>query len=209
MTRIISGAFGGRRLEVPAGSSTRPTSDRVREALFGRLDHQDVLVAARVLDLYAGSGALGLEALSRGAVAATFVECDRGTANVLRRNVSALGVDLANGAGQVVVEPVERLLLRGPRGLPGAGDDDPDAAVATYDLVLADPPYALPEDDLADALALLTLHGWLASAALVVVERSARSPEPRWPTMLASVDERRYGETRVWWARAATDPVVA
>ena len=71
MTRIISGAFGGRRIDVPAGVGTRPTSDRVREALFARLDHQDVLVGARVLDLYAGSGALGLEALSRGAVAAT------------------------------------------------------------------------------------------------------------------------------------------
>ena len=114
MTRIISGALGGRRLEVPAGSSTRPTSDRVREALFGRLDHQGVLVAARVLDLYAGSGALGLEALSRGAALATFVESDRSTANVLRRNVSALGAGPETWSGQVVVEPVERLLLRGP-----------------------------------------------------------------------------------------------
>jgi 16S rRNA (guanine966-N2)-methyltransferase len=202
VTRIISGAFGGRRLDVPAGVGTRPTSDRVREALFGRLDHQDVLSGARVLDLYAGSGALGLEAVSRGAAAATFVEQDRPTAEVLRRNVAALVP--AGEAGQagtpapvvdVVVEPVQRALLR--------GTDQP------YDVVLADPPYPLAEDDLADVLALLPQHGWLSVDALVVVERSARSPEPRWPARLARVDERRYGETRLWWARAAGAPDVA
>jgi 16S rRNA (guanine966-N2)-methyltransferase len=192
VTRIISGAFGGRRIDVPAGQVTRPTSDRVREALFGRLDHQDVLAGARILDLYAGSGALGLEALSRGARAATFIESDRAVLDVLRRNIAAL----APGPDVLVrAEPVERALLRG--------------ADAPYDLVLADPPYALEEDDVADVLALLPLHGWLASEAVVVVERDARSPEPRWPAELASVDERRYGETRVWWARAAGDPQVA
>ena len=192
MTRIISGALGGRRLDVPAGTVTRPTSDRVREALFGRLDHQDVLLAARVLDLYAGSGALGLEALSRGARAATFVESDRAVLDVLRRNVATL---VPEREVLVRAEPVQRALLRG--------------ADAAYDLVLADPPYGLEEDELADVLALLPLHGWLAAEALVVVERDARSPEPRWPAELASVDERRYGETRVWWARAAGDPQVA
>lgn len=190
MTRIISGAYGGRRLDVPAGAATRPTSDRVREALFGRLDHQDVLVQARVLDLYAGSGALGLEALSRGADWATFVENDRSALDALRRNVSAL-----SAAASVLAEPVQRALLRGP-----------DAA---YDLVLADPPYSLDEAALSDVLALLPRHGWLAPEALVVVERSARTPEPRWPAELACVDERRYGETRVWWARSAGDPDVA
>jgi 16S rRNA (guanine966-N2)-methyltransferase len=192
VTRIISGAFGGRLIDVPAGQVTRPTSDRVREALFGRLDHQDVLGGARTLDLYAGSGALGLEALSRGARAATFVESDRLVVDVLRRNIAAL----APGPDVLVrAEPVQRALLRG--------------ADAPYDLVLADPPYALEEDDLADVLALLPRHGWLASEAVVVVERDARSPEPRWPAALAAVDERRYGETRVWWARAVGDPQVA
>jgi 16S rRNA (guanine966-N2)-methyltransferase len=195
VTRIISGAFGGRRLEVPDGASTRPTSDRVREALFGRLDHQDVLRGASVLDLYAGSGALGLEAVSRGAGAATFVESHRGTVHVLRRNISALLDTTGPAPCQVLADQVERVLLRG--------------ADRPYDLVLADPPYAVTEDDLADVLALLPRHGWLAVDATVVVERSARSPEPRWPAELASVDERRYGETRVWWARAAADPVVA
>jgi 16S rRNA (guanine966-N2)-methyltransferase len=192
VTRIISGAFGGRRIDVPAGTGTRPTSDRVREALFARLDHQDALANARVLDLYAGSGALGLEALSRGATAATFVESGRGAVDVLRRNVTNLGV---REAAVVLAEPVQRVLLR--------------PAVTAADLVLADPPYDISEDDLADVLALLPRHGWLATEALVVVERSARSPQPRWPADLVSVDERRYGETRVWWARRAGDPEVA
>jgi 16S rRNA (guanine966-N2)-methyltransferase len=199
VTRIISGAFGGRRIEAPAGAGTRPTSDRVREALFGRLDHQDVLAGDRVLDLYAGSGALGLEALSRGAISATFVESDRAGAEVVRRNAASLVAPGAQAddarSTRLLAEPVERVLLRGADQL--------------YDLVLADPPYALSEDDLADVLALLPRHGWLAAEALVVVERSARSPEPRWPSELVAVDERRYGETRVWWARAAGDPVVA
>jgi 16S rRNA (guanine966-N2)-methyltransferase len=192
VTRIISGAFGGRRIDVPAGTGTRPTSDRVREALFARLDHQDALAGARVLDLYAGSGALGLEALSRGATSATFVENGRGAVEVLRRNLTTMGV---GDATVVLAEPVQRVLLR--------------PAVTAVDLVLADPPYDITEDDLADVLALLPRHGWLATEALVVVERSSRSPQPRWPADLVSVDERRYGETRVWWARRAGDPEVA
>jgi 16S rRNA (guanine966-N2)-methyltransferase len=195
VTRIISGAFGGRRIEVPGGAGTRPTSDRVREALFGRLDHQEVLAGARVLDLYAGSGALALEAVSRGARAATFVEQDRPTVQVLRRNLSALIPDESPVAVSVMSDPVQRALLRG--------------ADAAYDVVFADPPYALSEEDLGDVLALLPGHGWLSADALVVVERSARSPEPRWPAALEMVDERRYGETRVWWAQAAGDPDVA
>ena len=91
MTRIISGLVGGRRLATPAGVSTRPTSDRVREALFSRLEHQEVLHGARVLDLYAGSGALGLEALSRGAARATLIDSDKGAAKVARLNAQGLG----------------------------------------------------------------------------------------------------------------------
>jgi 16S rRNA (guanine966-N2)-methyltransferase len=195
VTRIISGAFGGRRIDVPPGAATRPTSDRVREALFGRLSHQDVLAGARVLDLFAGSGALGLEAVSRGARSATFVESHRPTLEVLRRNVSGLIGPSAGVVGPVLGEPVGRALLRGA--------DEP------YDVVLADPPYAMPEEELADVLSLVVLHGWLAVEAVVVVERSSRSPEPRWPAGLGSVDERRYGETRVWWARTMSDPTVA
>lgn len=187
MTRVISGVAGGRRLETPSGPRTRPTSDRVREALFSRLEHLEVLAGARVLDLYAGSGALGLEAVSRGARSAVLVESDRGAAKVARGNAAAVGL-----AGVVVREdPVERVLVAGPAS-PGG----------RFDVVFLDPPYDLDEDALGDVLALLVRHGWLAREALVVVERSARSPEPRWAEGLAPAGERRYGETRMWFADA-------
>jgi 16S rRNA (guanine966-N2)-methyltransferase len=186
VTRIISGAAGGRLLETPAGPRTRPTSDRVREALFSRLEHLDVLAGARVLDLYAGSGALGLEAMSRGAGSAVLVDADRGAAKAARGNAAVVGLP-----GVVVREDtVERVLVAGP----GAG--------GRVDLIFLDPPYDLSEDTLGDALALLVRHGWLAPEALVVVERSARSPEPRWSEGLESAGERRYGETRMWFADA-------
>lgn len=188
MTRIISGIVGGRRLATPAGVSTRPTSDRVREALFSRLEHQEVLVGARVLDLYAGSGALGLEALSRGATRATLVDSDRGAAKVAQSNARALGFgDLVT----VRAEPVERALLAGP-GVPDG----------RADLVFLDPPYDLEDDRLADVLSLLVHHRWLAPDALVVIERSARSAQPLWPAGLSEAGERRYGETKVWFAGA-------
>jgi 16S rRNA (guanine966-N2)-methyltransferase len=186
VTRIISGAAGGRRLRTPAGARTRPTSDRVREALFSRLEHLDVLIGARVLDLYAGSGALGLEAASRGARSVLLVDSDRGAARVARENAAVIG-----RPGVVVREDtVERVLVAGP----GSSD--------RMDLVFLDPPYDLPEDTLGDALALLVRHGWLAPEALVVVERSSRSPEPRWSEGLEPAGERRYGETRMWFADA-------
>jgi 16S rRNA (guanine966-N2)-methyltransferase len=188
MTRIISGMVGGRRLATPAGEATRPTSDRVREALFSRLDHLDILVGSRVLDLYAGSGALGLEALSRGAIHATLVDSDRGAAGIARTNARGLGF-----ADRVLVraEPVERVLLTGPA--------NPDERVG---LVFLDPPYDLADDRLADVLALLVRHTWLAPDALVVVERSGRSAPPRWPAGLSASGERRYGDTKVWFADA-------
>ncbi len=187
MTRIIGGAAGGRRLQTPTGPRTRPTSDRVREALFSRLEHLGALDGAHVLDLYAGSGALGLEAASRGAATVTLVETDRRAAGVARGNVAVV----AHPGVVVREESVERVLLAGPR--PGG---------ALVDLAFLDPPYDLSEDALADVLALLPAHGWLAADALVVVERSARTPEPRWPAGLGPAQERRYGETRVWFADA-------
>ena len=186
MTRIISGAAGGRRLQTSAGPLTRPTSDRVREALFSRLEHLDLLAGARVLDLYTGSGALGLEAVSRGARSAVLVDADRVAAKVARGNAAVVGLP-----GVVVREDtVERVLVAGP------------GPAGQVDLVFLDPPYDLPEDTLGDALALLVRHGWLAPEALVVVERSARSPEPRWSEGLEAAGERRYGETRMWFADA-------
>lgn len=195
MTRIIAGAAGGLRLATPAGAGTRPTSDRVREALFSRLEHLDVIAGARVLDLYAGSGALGLEALSRGAAAVVLVESARRAADLARRNSRLVersaGGDDRGELGtehrvQVRAEPVLRYLGGSP---------------SPVDLAFLDPPYDLSEAELARVLAALAPH--LNPGALVVVERSTRSPEPSWPTDGAGLrrsDARRYGETCVWFA---------
>jgi 16S rRNA (guanine966-N2)-methyltransferase len=182
VTRIISGRAGGLRLATPPGAGTRPTSDRVREALFSRLEHLEVVAGTLVLDLYAGSGALGLEALSRGAAGVLLVESDPAAARVAESNVRALGLPGA----LVRRAPVATVLSTSP--------------AAPYGLVLSDPPYALTEDELAEDLALLAGHGWLTDDALVVVERSSRSPEPRWPAAWEPEGERRYGETKIWFA---------
>ena len=179
MTRIISGRAGGTVLDVPP-KGTRPTSDRVREALFSRLEHLGVVQDARVLDLYAGSGALGIEAASRGAAAVTLVESARAAADVCRRNVTTLGLTGVD----VVAQRAERFVGR--------------PVAAGWDLVLVDPPYDLDEDELATVLA--GVAGSLAPGAVVVVERSTRTPEPRWPAGLERTDRRTYGETVVWFA---------
>lgn len=189
MTRIVAGSVGGRTLRVPP-TGTRPTSDRVREALFSRLEHLRVVDGAHVLDLFAGSGALGIEAASRGAAAVTLVDSARTAVDVCRANVATLGL-----AGVVaVVDKAERFVRR---------------PVATpWDLVFLDPPYELGEDDLANVLAgLVGEPGALAEGAVVVVERSARSPEPRWPAELEAASSRAYGDTVVWLAvaRARTE----
>jgi 16S rRNA (guanine966-N2)-methyltransferase len=174
--RIIAGAAGGRRLVVPP-RGTRPTSDRVREALFAALDHDPGLAGTTVLDLCAGSGALGLEALSLGAARALFVESDRRAAAVLRRNVAEVGLPGA----QVRVAPVAAVLA-GP-------------AERGYRIVLIDPPYETPEAEVAGWLAAAAAHGWLAEDAVVVVERPARGSPFPWPRPLRALRERRYGDT--------------
>ncbi len=188
MTRIIAGSARGRRIVAPAGRGTRPTSDRVREALFSRLDHEGLLDATRVLDLFAGSGALGLEAASRGAARVVLVDSGREAVASCRRNVDALGLQDRVAVQQA---PVEAFLRTTP--------DRP------YDLVLLDPPYPLPEADLATVLAALADGGWLAAGAVVVVERSTRGPEPAWPPDLTRFDSRRYGETTVWLAETEAE----
>lgn len=193
MTRIISGSAGGRRLQTPSGSSTRPTSDRVREALFSRLEHRGLLDGTNVLDLYAGSGALGLEAASRGAALVLLVESHKAAAKVIRANIAVVG----HRAVRVLPDTVERALAAGPPG-----------GVRMH-LVLLDPPYDVGEDPLADVLALLVEHQWLAPDALVVVERSSRSPQPTWPDGLELSGEKRYGETTVWFAEPPPTDVVA
>ena len=184
VTRIIAGAAGGRRIETPRGSGTRPTSDRVREALFAALDARGAVDGAVVVDLYAGSGALGLEAASRGAREVVLVDSAREAVAVARRNAASLGL----GGVRVVQAPVLRWLA-GP-GVPPA------------DLVLIDPPYALDEPELATVLRAVD-GGCTAPDALVVVERDARSPEPDWPARWRSETSRRYGDTVLWTATAS------
>jgi 16S rRNA (guanine966-N2)-methyltransferase len=182
VTRIVAGEAGGRRLAVPPGDRTRPTSDRAREALFGSLSALLELAGARVLDLFAGSGAVGLEAVSRGAAAALLVDSEARAAATAKDNAAALGL-----SERVTVrrDRVERAL---------AGDPAP------YDLVFADPPYALADDELARVLHRLT-EGWLAPGAVLVVERSSRGAGPRWPQGVEALKQRRYGEGTLWYGR--------
>lgn len=183
MTRIVAGSAGGRRLAVPKGDATRPTSERVREAVFSALEARGAIRGARVLDLYAGSGALGLEAASRGAASVVLVESARAAVEAARRNVTDLAL---LHRVSVVLSSVERYLAASPTG--------------PADLVLLDPPYAVREPELGAVLTALAGPGWLRDGALVVVERSSRSPEPTWPAGLARSAVRRYGETAVWTA---------
>jgi 16S rRNA (guanine966-N2)-methyltransferase len=182
--RIVAGQAGGRRLAVPPGHRTRPTSDRTREALFGTLAALVELAGARVLDLYAGSGAVGLEAVSRGAAAALLVDADARAAATATANATALGL-----ADRVTVrrDRVDRVLAAPPAG--------------PYDLVFADPPYALPDAEVDVILATLVGNSWLAPGAVLAVERSSRGAGPAWPAGVRAIKARRYGEGMLWYGR--------
>jgi 16S rRNA (guanine966-N2)-methyltransferase len=183
MTRVIAGIAGGRRLAVPPGTTTRPTSDRAREGLFASLlSELGTFDGASVLDLYAGSGAIGLEALSRGAERVLLVESDARAAAVIKSNVAAVALPGAT----LAIDRVERLLAR------------PPADAARFDLVVADPPYAVTEAAVTRVLTLLE-GGWLADGALVVVERATRSGPLDWPPGFLSGKSRRYGEATFWY----------
>jgi len=174
---------------VPGGRTTRPTSDRAREAMFAAAGSiLGSFGGTRVLDLYAGSGAFGLEALSRGAAAALLVEADPRSARVIRANIDAVGL----GGARLVHDRVERLLAR---GLP-AGEQP-------YDVAFADPPYALDGGEMTAVLAELAAGGWLAPGALVIVERAARSGPLRWPDGFAAGRSRQYGQAMLWYGHAA------
>ncbi|MEV4542419.1 16S rRNA (guanine(966)-N(2))-methyltransferase RsmD [Micromonospora echinaurantiaca] len=185
MTRIVAGTLGGRRIAAPPGAGTRPTSDRVREALFSAVQAEVDLTGARFADLYAGSGAVGLEALSRGAGHVLLVESDPRAARVIRENVAALH---AAPAARLVTGKVGTVLAAGP-------DGDP------YDVVFADPPYAVPDADVTAMIAALVDGGWLAPDALVVVERSSRTGPVEWVPGVTGERSRRYGETTLWYGR--------
>jgi len=186
VTRIISGTAGGRRIRTPSGEATRPTTDRVREALFSAVDSAlGSLTGLRFLDVYAGSGAVGLEARSRGAGVVTLVEHDRRTAALVRDNVRTLGFS----GVEVLVAPADRALAHPPR--------------APYDVAFLDPPYAVPVTDVVAVLGLLRDHGWLSPDALVVVERSSRGDALAWPEGFSEERRRSYGETVLWYGRAA------
>jgi 16S rRNA (guanine966-N2)-methyltransferase len=187
VTRIIAGLAGGRRLATRPGRSTRPTSDRTREGLFGTVTAiRGGLDGAAVLDLYAGSGAVGLEALSRGAADVLLVESDPRAARVIRENIAAVGL----AGAQVVTDRVERVLGRGPGG-------------PARDFVFADPPYALGDDELRQVLDGLLQPGWLAPGALIAVERGTRSGPLSWPPGYVSDRCRRYGDATLWYGLAA------
>lgn len=186
MTRIVSGTARGRRLKVPP-AGTRPTSDRVREALFNVLHARLDFDGVQVLDLYAGSGALGLEALSRGATHVLFVESDRRAAAVLKANIGELGLP-----GAAVRTAAVSAVLAAPSDRP-------------FDVVFSDPPYALTGTEVAADLAALVERKWIQPGSTVVVERSSRSPETAWPAGFHADKARRYGETRIELAEFSPD----
>jgi 16S rRNA (guanine966-N2)-methyltransferase len=184
VTRIIAGRAGSLVLEVP-DAGTRPTSDRVRESLFGGLESADALHSAAVLDLYAGSGALGLESASRGAASVELVEKSPKAASVAQRNADRVAKSLGRSVAIRVHRAAVDAFLRAARG--------------PFDLVFIDPPYDLSEDDLHTSLTLLTPS--LTPEALVVIERASRSGEPMLPEGLVHTRAKKYGDTTLWWVQ--------
>jgi 16S rRNA (guanine966-N2)-methyltransferase len=187
VTRVIAGRAGGRRLATAPGRTTRPTTDRTREGLFSTVAAiRGGLDGAAVLDLYAGSGAVGLEALSRGAADVLLVESDARAAQVIRHNIAVVGLPGA----RLVTDRVERTLGRCPDG-------------PLRDFVFADPPYSVSDDEVGRVLVALLEHGWLAPGALVALERSTRSGPPTWPPGYGFDRSRKYGEATLWYGLAA------
>jgi 16S rRNA (guanine966-N2)-methyltransferase len=182
--RIVAGRFKGKTIEAPKGLGTRPTSDRVREALFNVLAHGAPAIdfeGLRVLDLFAGSGALGLEALSRGARYCLFIEDDSGARAAIRRNVEALGL---TGVTKIWRRDATKL---GPAG-----------TVSPSDLIFCDPPYGKGLG--IGALTAAIEGGWVAGGAVAVLEERAGTA-PAWPEPFSEIDRRRYGDTEITIAK--------
>jgi 16S rRNA (guanine966-N2)-methyltransferase len=185
LTRIIAGTHGGRRLAAPAGATTRPTSDRVREAFFSALEAMTDLSGARCADLFAGSGAIGLETISRGAAYALLVESDARAARVIRDNIVSLK---AGTAARLITGKVAQVVAAPPDGGP-------------FDVVFADPPYAVTDAEMTDLQKALLDNGWLAPDAVVVLERATRGGPLTWVDGITAERSRRYGETTLWYGR--------
>ncbi|MBV9994636.1 MAG: 16S rRNA (guanine(966)-N(2))-methyltransferase RsmD [Caulobacteraceae bacterium] len=184
--RIVAGIFRGRPLAAPKGQATRPTADRTRQAMFNVLEHaawSPGVAGLRVIDLFAGAGALGLEALSRGAAFCLFVEASAEARAAIHANIEALGL-----FGRARIHRRDATAL-GPR--PGA--DGPP-----FDLAFLDPPYGLGLGE--GALTALTTGGWLTAGALAVLERGAQDPSPPVPAF-EEIGERRWGAARVSFLR--------
>ena len=192
MSRIIAGSRRGRRLATPPGDRTRPTTDRVREALFSTIaswagtagtSAEESLNGLAVLDLYAGSGAVGLEAGSRGAASVMLVESDRRTARIIGDNARDLGLEVSLRTGRA-----EDVVSSPPPG--------------PYDVIFLDPPYEMTSAALGRLLRTMLEQGWIGEDALVIVERSSRTEPLEWPEDPADVWTRSYGETVLhFWQR--------
>jgi 16S rRNA (guanine966-N2)-methyltransferase len=185
MSRIIAGSHRGRRITMPDTDKTRPTTDRVREALFSAitswagtsaLPTGESLKDIAFCDLFAGSGAVGLEAASRGAAPVLLVEANKRTAEMTKKNVSSLGL-----SAQVLVQRVEQLVRQ--------------QASVTFDVVFADPPYDLDQVSVETVIAAIVEQRWVASDGLIILERSRRRSEVHWPAGFDAAWSRRYGET--------------
>ncbi len=195
MSRIVAGSRRGHRLATLPGATTRPTTDRVREALFsaiaawagtGTAGADSGLAGRSFCDLYAGSGAVGLEAASRGADRVLLVEADRRAAEVIRRNATNLGL-----AVDIRTARVEQLLARSAQ--------DP------FDVVFADPPYEVAAEVLDGLVAAALGHRWVAPGGLVVLERSKRGAAPQWPASVRESWSRVYGESVLFYGLVADE----
>ena len=185
MSRIISGAAGGVRLASVPGDNTRPTTDRVKESLFSKLESYDIIRGARVLDAFGGSVALGCEALSRGAASVTLLDTYPKAVAVIRKNVAAVEKTMGRtGSSSTRVQQSQALTYV-------------KSASGPWDLVFVDPPYAMPNEQVSELLEALTPK--LAEGAVVVVERSSRDPEPVWGEGLYCFSTRQHGETVLYY----------
>jgi 16S rRNA (guanine966-N2)-methyltransferase len=189
MTRIIGGDLRGRKLKVPE-VQTRPTSSRVREAIFSSVEHAvSGLSDLRVLDLFAGSGALGIESISRGAAEAVLIERDLRAADTLHSNIESLGLKTAR---VVITDAIEETSKSSSHG--------------KFDVVFIDPPYELVDEQVDVLLGKLVKNGWLADFALLVVERGAKS-KVIWPKTVEELRQKFYGDTTIWYGQYLEEAV--